>query len=221
VLIHLVTDRHRLCPQATAWSDVADALERQAADAAEAGVSVLQLRERDLDAGRLADLAGALQRRVEGSTTVVVINDRADVAMAAGVGGVHLRSHGPDVASVRVIGPRGWVVGRSVHSAPDIAAQQEADYLLFGTMFPSRSKPGFTGQGAQALALAVAAGRVPVVAIGGVTPDRAEACARAGAAGVAAIGLFLPAGREPEALGVRDAVRALREAFARGRSSVE
>ena len=229
-LIHLVTDRHRLCPQSTAWPAVVAALERQAAEAADAGVSVLQLREHDLDAHVMADLAGALQRRVAGSATTLVVNDRADVAMTAGAGGVHLRRHGPAVSGVRAIGPvtpgapgppGTWIVGRSVGSVQDVVAHQDADYLIFGTMFPSRSKPGLEGQGEQALALAVRAGRVPIIAIGGLSPERAEWCARAGAAGAAAIGLFLPAGLESEARGVHEAVRVLREAFDRARSGVK
>jgi thiamine-phosphate pyrophosphorylase len=218
VQIHLVTDRRRLCPGEHAWPVVLGALERQAAEAAEAGVSVVQLRERDLAAGELMRLAETLQRRVTGSGTTIIINDRSDVALAAGVGGVHLRGDGPPVSRVRTLGPASWVVGRSVHSVFDVRAHQDADYLIFGTMFSSRSKPGVEGQGPDQLASAVQASRVPVIAIGGLSFARAEACARVGAAGVAAIGLFLPAGLEPEARGVDHAVREVRAAFDRGRS---
>ena len=90
----------------------------------------------------------------------------------------------------------------------------QVDYLVSGTVFATRSKPGVAPLGAAGLsALVTAAAGVPVLAIGGITPDRMTTVQRAGAAGIAAIGLFLPAGTEPGALGVRTAIMTLRAAM--------
>src|SRR6185295_16716947 len=112
------------------------------------------------------------------------------------------RADGPDVERIRPLGTGGWTIGRSTHTPKEIEAGQTADYLFFGTVFTSRSKgPAFPPQGLDALRDAVRGSQVPVIAIGGIDVTRAAACAHAGAAGVAAIGLFLPAGTAPGALG--------------------
>jgi thiamine-phosphate diphosphorylase len=220
-LIHLITDRRRLCPAAHTEREVLAAIERLAADAIEAGVTAIQIRERDLDARTLAALTRTVVGLASGTSTTVLVNDRVDVAVAAGAGGVHLRADSLSIRQARTLGPGDWLVGRSVHEPDDVRAHQDADYLVFGTMFGTRSKPGRAGHGPGVLAEAVRASRVPILAIGGVTEATMESCARAGAAGAAAIGVFLPEGTEPGARGVRAAVRALREAFDRGRSGVK
>jgi thiamine monophosphate synthase len=106
------------------------------------------------------------------------------------------------------------LIGRSVHSAADVDRSSGADYLIFGTVFPSRSKgESVRGTGPGPLAEIVEAAGVPVLAIGGITPERAAACRDAGAWGLAAIGVFLPPGRAPGALGPRAATSALRAAW--------
>jgi thiamine-phosphate pyrophosphorylase len=209
--ITLVTDRRRLSPTArTARGQIA-ALERQLDEACSAGVDIVQIREPDLDARVLADLV----RRVVGRRTGgawIVVNDRADVALAAGADGVHLGSRGAPVERVRALNAA-WIIGRSVHEGEALAPHRTAAYLIFGSVFPTVSKPGAEPAGLDALRVAVAGTAVPVVAIGGITPARAAECYRAGAAGVAAIGVFLPAGRTPDALGVTRAVRDLRAAM--------
>jgi thiamine monophosphate synthase len=105
-------------------------------------------------------------------------------------------------------------MGRSVHFASEAAAAGTADYLLFGTVFESASKAaGTLTRGLAGLRDAVVASRVPVIAIGGINPERARECIDAGARGVAAIGLFLPPGRAPGARGIRPATEALRRAM--------
>jgi thiamine-phosphate diphosphorylase len=92
---------------------------------------------------------------------------------------------------VRLIAPSGFLVGRSIHRPEDAAAAgRSADYLMFGTVFETPSKPGRTPAGCAALAAAVRATPVPILAVGGVTERTAADVARSGAAGVAAIGLF-------------------------------
>lgn len=197
--ICLVTDRGRCDPIA------------QAEAAVDAGIDLIQIRERDLEASILRAFAGDVANRARGTPTLVVVNDRADVAVAAGAAGVHLRAGGPPVARIRALGPAGWIVGRSVHTVDEVQRHPTADYLIFGTVFPSASKGGVApAQGIAALTAAVRVAAAPVLAIGGVTIERAAQCVAAGAAGIAAIGLFLPEGRAPEALGAARAIRALR-----------
>jgi thiamine-phosphate pyrophosphorylase len=123
---------------------------------------------------------------------LVVVNDRADVALAAGASGVHLRADAVPAQRIRrLVGP-GFVIGRSVHGASEAqTVAPGADYLAMGTIFPTRSKgPDAPVAGLRGLEATCRAVNVPVLAIGGVTPDNAGAVAAAGAAGIAAIGLF-------------------------------
>jgi thiamine monophosphate synthase len=106
-----------------------------------------------------------------------------------------------------------WTIGRSVH-AGDVVEGDLLDYVLFGTVFPSESKGNDVEVAeVQGLATAAASIRLPVIAIGGITPERAAACRAAGAAGVAAIGVFLPPGSARGAMGVEAAVAAFRRAW--------
>jgi len=85
------------------------------------------------------------------------------------------------------------LIGRSTHTLDEIAAGQDADYVIFGPVFPTPSKPpGSPAAGLDGLRAAVAASRVPVLAIGGIDGTNARACLDAGAAGIAAIGLWMP-----------------------------
>jgi thiamine-phosphate diphosphorylase len=208
-----VTDRVAVTPDARTRRDEIAGLERQLDEAIAAGVDLIQIRERDLDAAPLRALAARVVSRA-GAGTRVVVNDRADVARAAGAAGVHLRADGPPIARVRTLGPGGWLVGRSIHTADEAQRAGDADYLLFGTVFTSRSKPDTAPvAGTAGLRAASVVSTAPVLAIGGITPSGAAACREAGAAGVAAIGVFLPRGRTPAAMGAAEAVAALRRAW--------
>jgi thiamine-phosphate pyrophosphorylase len=216
--VYLVTARHLVNPGARTASDELVDFERWLDEAIKAGVDAIQVREPDLDPAVLVPLASRLVARTRGTPTRLFVNDRADVAIAARADGVHLRGTGPTVDRVRALGGPSWIVGRSVHRASEAAVHRNADYLLFGTVFSSESKPaGAAPAGLDSLRSAVgAAGTTPVVAIGGVTPERARACLAAGAAGVAAIGAFLPQGTRAGALGPADAVAAFRAAIDEG-----
>lgn len=188
------------------------ALEYFLDDAIAAGVDAIQIRERDLEGRVLAPLTARVATRARATATRVLVNDRADVALAAGAHGVHLRGDSMPVAAARSC-DRSWTVGRSVHDPREVGPAASADYLLFGSVFPSASKAHGPAAGLDALrALLDVARPQPVLAIGGMDPARAAACFAAGAAGVAGIGVFLPVGRSPEALGVAAAVAALRAA---------
>jgi thiamine-phosphate pyrophosphorylase len=164
---------------------------------------VIQVREPDLAAADLAALVDACLHAARGSGTRVVVNDRLDVALACGAAGVHLRERSMPPQAVRTLTPPGFVVGRSVHD-PEAAGRAApfVDYLIAGTVWPSASKPpGAPLLGVDGLSAVAAAVRVPVLAIGGVTEQRAAAAAAAGAAGCAAIGLFIGEGTGPDRCG--------------------
>lgn len=210
-LVCLVTDRQRTTPDARTLTEELAGLERLLDAAIEAGVDLIQVRERDLDAATLRDLVERVMARVAEGATRVVVNDRVDVAVAARADGVHLRGDGPAADRVRRLLPEGALVGRSSH--PHDPPGAGADYLLFGPVYPTASKPeGWTPAGVEALARAAATG-TRVIAIGGITPERVPACMAAGARGVAGIGIFLPPDRWPSGRGPSAAIRALRAEF--------
>jgi thiamine-phosphate diphosphorylase len=179
--------------------------------AARAGADLVHIRERQLSDRALVDLVRRAVDATRGTSTRVLVNDRADVAMAALAAGVHLRGDAMPASRVRAVVPDWFLIGRSVHS---VAAAREAEadggcnYLVFGTVFRSESKPeGHPAAGLDALEGVCRAVRLPVIAIGGITEARVPEVARAGAAGIAAISLFAGA----EAAG--PAVAAVRRRF--------
>ena len=132
-----------------------------------------------------------------GSRSLVLVNARFDVALAAGAAGVHLRGSSVPAPAMRRHLPPGFLVGRSVHGAEEaarVAAGGGVDYLTLGTVYASASKPSRRPCGVDTLAAAVRAVRLPVLAIGGVTVDNVREVLDAGAAGAAAIGLFAEPG---------------------------
>jgi thiamine-phosphate pyrophosphorylase len=200
----LITDRHRAGGEAAQVARVAAA--------ARAGVHLVQVRERDLDGGALLDFVRECLDAVHATRTRVLVNDRLDVALAAGAHGVHLRSDSLAAPRARAITPPGFLVGRSVHTreeAEAVAAGGGLDYLMFGTVFPTGSKSGRTAAGAQVLADVVRATTLPVLAVGGVTAETASEAGRAGAAGFAAIGMFTLADDD----GLKRAIASAAQAF--------
>jgi thiamine-phosphate pyrophosphorylase len=208
----LVTDRRRL----SNGSDGIDRLVDVVAAAARAGIDLVQVRERDLSARALASLVRRCVAAAAGTQTNVVVNDRADVAIAADAGGVHLRGDSIAAPTVRALLPKGALIGRSVHSAGEasgIARGGGVDYLVFGTLHPTASKEAVHPVATLAELSAACRVAVPVLAIGGMTVERAAAAARAGAAGVAGIGLFVPPDGIPADQHLQSVAAALRSAF--------
>ena len=190
--ICLVTDSRRLAGVGAADSERRRCLVAQVRFAVDAGVDLIQVRERDLEAMALADWVSNLLAVARGSATRIVVNDRLDVALACGADGVHLRADSMAVAAVRRLAPLGFLVGRSVHTTGEAADGSDADYLIAGTVFPSQSKDlAHRVLGVDGLRAIVAAASVRVLAIGGISLDQLDAVAATGAAGVAAIGLFM------------------------------
>lgn len=170
---------------------------------ASAGVDWVQIREKDLSARELAALTrGALFRAAHSQgrsqSTRILLNDRVDVALAEGAGGVHLGENGLPVSEVvRLVETHAahhdFLVGVSCHSleAAKWAAVGGASYLFFGPVFHTPSKAAFgPPQGLERLAEVCRAVAIPVLAIGGITLENAGACFAAGAEGIAAIRLF-------------------------------
>ncbi len=163
------------------------------------GVDLVQLREKDLSKERLLELAGTLLEAIGGRAKMIV-NERADVAFAAGAQGVQLGEAGQPVSAARKILGSGALIGRSVHSLQS-AAQAEADgadFLLVGTMFASRSHPGEAPAGSGLMREVSANSRLPIIGIGGITPENAVEVIEAGASGVAVITNILVA-QDPKA----------------------
>jgi len=164
------------------------------AEAIAAGVDWVQIREKDLPARRLFSLTEAAveQARARGSTRVMV-NDRLDVALAAHAHGVHLGTHSMPVDLVRRLAPREFVVGVSCHSLDESLAAQAAgaDYILLGPIFETPSKlPYGSPLGLAKLREVTLQVSIPVIALGGITPERAPECRLNGATGIAGIRLF-------------------------------
>jgi thiamine-phosphate pyrophosphorylase len=161
--------------------------------AARAGVQIIQVRQPTLDGGPLLVLVRRCLETLAGTRTRLVVNERLDVALAAGAHGVHLRGDSIAAPRLRALAPRGFLIGRSVHTvaeAVSVSARGGLDYLVFGTTFPTTSKPGRKASGVEALGEVCAATVLPVLAVGGVTPSHFSEIARSGAAGFAAISLF-------------------------------
>ncbi|HXN95376.1 MAG TPA: thiamine phosphate synthase [Candidatus Acidoferrales bacterium] len=172
--------------------------------AAAAGVDWVQIREKDLsgrDCGLLT--REALQRAAKSpasnaSPTRILVNDRLDVALSEGAGGVHLGENSlPLPEAKRLVKAqalsRDFLIGVSCHSldAARSAASGGADYLFFGPIFSTPSKAAFGApQGLERFAEVCRAVSIPVLAIGGITLANASACLAAGASGIAAIRLF-------------------------------
>jgi thiamine-phosphate pyrophosphorylase len=218
-VISAVTNRRLLSDRD---DEACDRLVEWSAAVAKADVDILQIRERGLEAATLARLVRDVLAASAGSRMRVVVNDRIDIALAVSAAGVHLPSAAPSAAVVRRIVSDGFLIGRSVHATDDLAQIERTggcDYLTFGTVFLSAGKPeGHAVAGVEALGRACAATTLPVLAIGGMTVPLAAEAARAGAAGIAAIGLFLdpwrgPGGPADRAARLADTVAALRAAF--------
>jgi thiamine-phosphate pyrophosphorylase len=150
------------------------------------GVDLVQLRDHDLPAGELVDLARQLKLAIAGKGKLV-INDRADVAVAVEGVGLHMPENGLSTRDGKHIVSRYEIVGRSVHSvdAARAAAAEGAEYVIIGTIFKSASHPDGKPVGTGIISEATKDSSFPVLAIGGITAENCGEVIKAGAAGVA------------------------------------
>jgi thiamine-phosphate pyrophosphorylase len=169
-----------------------------------AGVDWIQIREKILPASELLDLTRDAIAATHNAScdspnaARIFVNDRLDVALAAGAAGVHLGGESIPVAAAADwcrtgSAPAGFVVGASCHGDDEARAAERAgaDYIFFGPVFDTPSKRSYGApQGLERLGKVCAAVKIPVIAIGGINEKNAAACIRAGASGIAAIRLF-------------------------------
>ena len=172
---------------------------------AAAGVGAVQLREKDLAAEALLETAVDARRRL-GEAAALLINGRADVALAAAADGVHLPAAGVPVAALRRRFGDALVIGRSTHSVEEVeaAARDGADYVTFGPVYATPSKARYGEPPGPAELRRAAAVGLPVYALGGVTIDRLPEVAAAGARGAAGISVFLDTARLAELVAAAD-----------------
>jgi thiamine-phosphate pyrophosphorylase len=161
-----------------------------------AGLPAVQVREKDLGAADLAFLCRRLRDLTRAAGARLIVNDRLDVALAVGADGVQRTGTSLDVKDMRAVAGRRLQIGASVHSPPDAvdAELKGADWVVFGPVFDTPSKRAFgPAQGLERLASVARGLRIPVIAIGGITPDRVAEVLAAGARGVAVISGILAA----------------------------
>lgn len=159
-----------------------------------AGIPLVQLREKSLSARVLYELTTRAAGIAKGSATRLLVNDRFDIARAAGGDGVHLTSHSLPANVVRSICGNDFLIGVSTHSLDEAlnARTQGADFVVFGPVFETPSKQIYGApQGLEKLReVTNALDGFPVLAIGGINLDNTADCLSAGASGIAGISLF-------------------------------
>lgn len=182
----------------------------------EAGATALQLRHEGVEGGRLYREARRLRPLTRDHDALFLVNDRADVALAAGADGVHLGPADPPVASVRRTTPPDFVIGYSTDEPEEgvRAAADGADYLGVGAVYGTRSKAGLEDEaiGPDRVREVLEAAGLPGVGIGGVTAGNAGVVYAAGA-GVAVLGAVM--GADDPARAVRRILRARHDAGGR------
>lgn len=192
--LYLITDR-KLAGSRGLLATCEAAL-RAAADASSTGAIAVQLREKDLEGRALFELACDMRRLCDRYRAPLLINDRIDVAMAAGADGVHLASNSVPVAEARKLLGDSRLIGVSTHAPDEVrsAVDAGADFVVFGPVFAPLSKGSYSPPcGREGLVAACRPASLPVFALGGITPDRVAEIAGSGAAGVAVIGSVIGA----------------------------
>jgi thiamine-phosphate pyrophosphorylase len=149
-------------------------------------VDFIQIREKDLSTRELVDLVCRIRDLAAGSQTRILVNDRLDIALTAGIDGVHLPGNGLPAVRVR---PLVSVLGVSTHSLEEAlhAEKANADFIVFGPVFET---PGKTAVGLERLRIVTSQVHVPLLAIGGITAANVPSILEAGASGFAAIRMF-------------------------------
>jgi thiamine-phosphate pyrophosphorylase len=182
MLRYHITDRKALGGELALLDSIALNLAR--------GVDLIQIREKDLTALELLELTRAAVALPNPHGSKILLNDRADVALAAGAQGVHLPSDSIQPKLLRALGI--VVIGVSCHTLEEVrrAESEGADFAVFSPVFQV-SKPGYGAPaGLERLAEAARAVRIPVLALGGINEANLGLCMEAGAAGVAGISMF-------------------------------
>ncbi len=164
------------------------------------GCRLVQLREKTMPLGDLLPLARSLARRCHEVGALLIVNDRADLALAAGADGLHVGQDDLPARQARGLLPPGMILGVSTHDPEQArrAVADGADYVAVGSIFPTTTKAGFQLVGPELIRRVRLEVPVPLVGIGGITAENAPAVLGAGADAVAVISA-LCAAPDPEA----------------------
>lgn len=183
--------------------------------AADLGIGIVQIREKALPGKLLHGFARECVAAVKGTGCRVLVNERFDIAVAAGADGVHLTSTSIPPWKVRAVTDAGFVVGVSTHSLAEILAAEDsgADFVVFGPVFDSPGKTELEGAKGLADLAGVCAkcAPFPVLALGGIDRSNFRQALAAGASGIAAIRLFRDAGDAASVIGELCSGREIRE----------
>jgi len=184
VIRYLITDRHLA-------GGIEPLLELIARNIA-AGIDWIQIREKDLRDRELFHLARQIVAIRKDAK--VLVNGRADIALAAGADGVHLPAGAIAPRELRRIAPAGFLIGVSCHAISELqqAQAEDASFAVYGPVFPPLSKrEALPPIGLEGLAVGCGSVQIPVLALGGITSTNASQCVQAGAAGIAGITIGL------------------------------
>lgn len=176
--------------------------------AIDGGACIVQLRDKNATTRQLIDWAMAIRQMTAGTDTLLIINDRVDVAMACDADGVHLGDDDMPVEIARRLIGDGMLIGRSVDNVEQAieAERMGADYVSIGAVFPTATKPDAAqAVGIETVRAVKMAINIPVVAIGGITHDNAPSVIEAGADAIAVISAVAMS-REP-LMAVKELVR--------------
>lgn len=189
-LIYLITNGQTTLETTPATEDFARLITLAKA-AVGTKIDLFQIREKNLNANVLYALTSRIAEITRGSDTKLLVNDRADIAAAAGADGVHLATNSLSASVVRQTFGENFLIGVSTHSLPEAqtARADAADFIVYGPVFntPAKEKYGESQGLKQLEAITAAMGEFPVLALGGITLEVVRDCIHAGARGVAAI----------------------------------
>ena len=181
-------------PSTTSKSPEFKSILTQVSSAVAAGTDLIQIREKNLSARVLFELCEQAVRLTAGTSTRLLVNDRADIAAGAGAHGVHLTTRSIDAGAIRKTFGEDLLIGASTHSTDEAVAARDvgADFIVFGPIFETLSKQEYGAPvGLESLSAVTAMLRnFPVLALGGITTSNARDCLNAGASGIAGISLF-------------------------------